>query len=147
MIHRSVLLGDYQLNGTLFKYNQDDAKPNLAIAQLAIRAGEKIAILGRNGAGKSTLLQLLSGMQMPQQGNIYLDGLDLSLIDPADIRRDTGLLNQSAHLFYGTIRENLTLGAPLASDDDLIQALKMTGAWSFVQDKKKVLIILYLRVA
>ena len=146
MIHRSVLLGDYQLNGTLFKYNQDDAKPNLAIAQLAIRAGEKIAILGRNGAGKSTLLQLLSGMQMPQQGNIYLDGLDLSLIDPADIRRDTGLLNQSAHLFYGTIRENLTLGAPLASDDDLIQALKMTGAWSFVQDKKKVLIILYLRV-
>ena len=137
LIHRSVLLGDYQLNGTLFKYNQDDAKPNLAIAQLAIRAGEKIAILGRNGAGKSTLLQLLSGMQMPQQGNIYLDGLDLSLIDPADIRRDTGLLNQSAHLFYGTIRENLTLGAPLASDDDLIQALKMTGAWSFVQDKKE----------
>ena len=137
LIHRSVLLGDYQLNGTLFKYNQDDAKPNLAIAQLAIRAGEKIAILGRNGAGKSTLLQLLSGMQMPQQGNIYLDGLDLSLIDPADIRRDTVLLNQSAHLFYGTIRENLTLGAPLASDDDLIQALKMTGAWSFVQDKKE----------
>lgn len=137
LIHRSVLLGDYQLNGTLFKYNQDDAKPNLAIAQLAIRAGEKIAILGRNGAGKSTLLQLLSGMQMPQQGNIYLDGLDLSLIDPADIRRDTGLLNQSAHLFYGTIRENLTLGALLASDDDLIQALKMTGAWSFVQDKKE----------
>lgn len=137
LIHRSVLLGDYQLNGTLFKYNQDEAKPNLAIAQLAIRAGEKIAILGRNGAGKSTLLQLLSGMQMPQQGNIYLDGLDLSLIDPADIRRDTGLLNQSAHLFYGTIRENLTLGAPLASDDDLIQALKMTGAWSFVQDKKE----------
>lgn len=137
LIHRSVLLGDYQLNGTLFKYNQDDAKPNLAIVQLAIRAGEKIAILGRNGAGKSTLLQLLSGMQMPQQGNIYLDGLDLSLIDPADIRRDTGLLNQSAHLFYGTIRENLTLGAPLASDDDLIQALKMTGAWSFVQDKKE----------
>lgn len=137
LIHRSVLLGDYQLNGTLFKYNQDDAKPNLAIAQLEIRAGEKIAILGRNGAGKSTLLQLLSGMQMPQQGNIYLDGLDLSLIDPADIRRDTGLLNQSAHLFYGTIRENLTLGAPLASDDDLIQALKMTGAWSFVQDKKE----------
>jgi ABC-type bacteriocin/lantibiotic exporter with double-glycine peptidase domain len=40
LIHRSVLLGDYQLNGTLFKYNQDDAKPNLAIAQLAIRAGE-----------------------------------------------------------------------------------------------------------
>lgn len=73
---------------------------------------------------------------MPQQGNIYLDGLDLSLIDPADIRRDTGLLNQSAHLFYGTIRENLTLGAPLASDDDLIQALKMTGVYHLYKIKE-----------
>ena len=83
------------------------------------------------------IIALLSGMQMPQQGNIYLDGLDLSLIDPADIRRDTGLLNQSAHLFYGTIRENLTLGAPLASDDDLIQALKMTGVGHLYKIKRR----------
>ncbi|WP_151980122.1 type I secretion system permease/ATPase [Acinetobacter guerrae] len=137
LIHRSVLLGEYQLNGTLFKYNNDDAKPSIAIPKLEIRAGEKIAILGRNGAGKSTLLQLLAGMQIAQQGSIYLDDLDLSLIDPADVRRDMGLLNQNAYLFYGTIRENLTLGAPLASDDDVIQALKMTGAWPFVQEKKE----------
>ena len=137
LVHRSVLVGDYQLNGALFKYNEDDAKPSVAIAKLEIKAGEKIAILGRNGAGKSTLLQLLAGMHVPQQGKIYLDGLDLSLIDPADIRRDMGLLNQNAHLFYGTIRENLTLGAPLATDEDIIWALQMTGAWAFVQDKKE----------
>jgi len=63
--------------------------------------------------------------------------LDLSLIDPSDIRRDMGLLNQNAHLFYGTIRENLTLGAPLANDEDILKVLKMTGALSFVEEKKE----------
>ncbi len=62
----------------------------LRIRHLKIRAGEKIAILGRNGAGKSTLLQLLSGMQVPTQGAVHLDGLDLSLIDPSDVRRRYG---------------------------------------------------------
>ncbi|MFX9165615.1 ATP-binding cassette domain-containing protein, partial [Acinetobacter baumannii] len=88
--------------------------------------GEKIAILGRNGAGKSTLLQLLAGMQEPVQGKIKLDGVDLGLIDPADVRRDMGLLNQNAHLFFGTVRENLKLGAPLATDQDILTVLKMT---------------------
>ncbi|MFW1927710.1 ATP-binding cassette domain-containing protein, partial [Acinetobacter ursingii] len=118
-------------------YGQDDPKPTLIIPNLSIQAGEKIAVLGRNGAGKSTLLQLLSGMQFPLQGKISLDGLDLSLIDPSDIRRDMGLLNQNAHLFYGTIRENLTLGAPLANDEDILKVLKMTGALSFVEEKKE----------
>ncbi len=98
---------------------------------------KKIAILGRNGAGKSTLLQLLSGMQVPTQGAVHLDGLDLSLIDPSDVRRDMGLLNQNAHLFYGTIRENLTLGAPLATDEEILRALVVTGALPFVQEKKE----------
>lgn len=61
----------------------------------------------------------------------------MSLIDPADIRRDMGLLNQNAQLFYGTIRENLTLGAPLATDEDIVDALKVTGGLSVVQEKKE----------
>ncbi len=101
--------------------------------------------MGRNGAGKSTLLQLLSGMQVPTQGAVHLDGLDLSLIDPSDVRRDMGLLNQNAHLFYGTIRENLTLGAPLATDEDILRALVVTGALSFVQEKKRRLGLLGFR--
>ena len=48
-----------------------------------------------------------------------------------------GLLNQNAHLFYGTVRENLTLGAPLATDEELMRALTVTGAWAFIQDKKE----------
>ena len=137
LIHKPVIYGDYELKGVVFQYGQDDPKPTLIIPNLSIQAGEKIAVLGRNGAGKSTLLQLLSGMQFPLQGKISLDGLDLSLIDPSDIRRDMGLLNQNAHLFYGTIRENLTLGAPLANDEDILKVLKMTGALIFVEEKKE----------
>jgi ATP-binding cassette subfamily C protein LapB len=107
------------------------------IPKLEIKPGEKIAILGRNGAGKSTLLQLLSGMQTPLQGKVKLDGIDLTLIDPSDVRRDMSLLNQNSQLFYGSIRENLTLGAPLATDQQILEALQITGALGFVQEKKE----------
>ena len=137
LIHRPVLNGHYELNNIVFKYSENDAKPTLIIPKLEIQAGEKIAILGRNGAGKSTLLQLLSGMQEPVQGKINLDGVDLGLIDPTDVRRDMGLLNQNAHLFFGSLRENLTLGSPLATDQELLNVLKLTGALSFVLDKKE----------
>ncbi|MGE8529427.1 MAG: type I secretion system permease/ATPase [Acinetobacter guillouiae] len=137
LVHKPVLNGDYELKNVLFQYGDDDPKPSLMIRHLKIRTGEKIAILGRNGAGKSTLLQLLSGMQEPTQGAVHLDGLDLSLIDPSDVRRDMGLLNQNAYLFYGTIRENLTLGSPLATDADILNVLTVTGALAFVQEKKE----------
>ncbi|TCB52338.1 type I secretion system permease/ATPase [Acinetobacter sp. ANC 4779] len=137
LIHRPALNGHYELTSMTFKYGEDDPKPSLMIPTLEIRPGEKIAILGRNGAGKSTLLQLLSGMQTPVQGKIKLDGVELSLIDPSDVRRDMGLLNQNAHLFFGSVRENLTLGAPLASDEEILNALKITGAIHFVQEKKE----------
>lgn len=137
LVHKEVLNGDYELKNVMFQYTEEDSRPILALRHLKIKTGEKIAILGRNGAGKSTLLQLLAGMQSPSNGSVHLDGLDISLIDPADVRRDMALLNQNAHLFYGTIRENLTLGAPLAKDDDILKALKVTGALGFVQEKKE----------
>ncbi len=137
LIHRPVLNGHYELNNIVFKYSENDAKPTLIIPKLEIQTGEKIAILGRNGAGKSTLLQLLSGMQEPVQGKIKLDGVDLGLIDPTDVRRDMGLLNQNPHLFFGSVRENLTLGSPLATDQELLNVLKLTGALNFVLDKKE----------
>ena len=137
LIQRKVLSGDYDFKGVVFKYTEDDPRPTLVIPQLKIHAGEKVAILGRNGAGKSSLLQLLSGMQLPVQGKISLDGVDQSLLDPDDIRRDMALLNQNAHLFFGTIRENLTLGAPLASNDEIIRALQITNALEIMEQKKE----------
>lgn len=137
LIQRAALHGHYDFTGVVFKYGEDDSKPTVVLPKFEIKPGEKIAILGRNGAGKSTLLQLLSGMQTPVQGKIKLDGVELSLIDPSDVRRDMGLLNQNANLFFGTVRENLTLGAPLATDEDILTALKITGAIHFVQEKKE----------
>lgn len=137
LIHKPAIRGQFELKHVTFKYQDDDENHNLAIAELKIKPGEKVAILGRNGAGKSTLLQLLAGMQEPNQGKLLLDGIDLGLIDPADVRRDVGLLNQHAHLFFGTVRENLKLGAPLASDDDMFKALKMTGAIDLIESKKQ----------
>ena len=137
LVHKEALQGDYELHNVVFQYSEDDPRPSLSIPKLKIKAGEKIAILGRNGAGKSTLLQILSGMQFPNAGSVHLDELDMSLIDPADVRRDMSLLNQNAHLFYGTIRENLKLGAPLATDEEILNVLKVTGALKFVQDKKE----------
>lgn len=137
LIQRKVLLGDYDFKGVVFKYTDDDPQPTLVIPQLKIAVGEKVAILGRNGAGKSSLLQLLAGMQLPVQGKISLDGVDQSLLDPDDIRRDMALLNQNAHLFFGTIRENLTLGAPLATDEEIVRALQITNALEIVEQKKE----------
>ena len=137
LTHKPVIHGDYEFSEVVFQYGEDDPKPSLIVPKLNIKAGEKIAILGRNGAGKSTLLQLLSGMQTPVQGKIKLDGVDMSLIDPSDVRRDMALLNQGSSLFFGTVRENITLGAPLASDDEVLKSLQMTGAINFVQDKKE----------
>lgn len=137
LIHRTKLYGDYTFNKILFQYQEDQTQPNIIIPDLKIKAGEKIAILGRNGAGKSTLLQILAGMQTPNQGQVSLDDIDMQLLDPYDLRRDMGLLNQNAHLFFGTVRENLTLGMPLLEDEKLIETLKLTGAWNFIQEKKE----------
>ena len=137
LIHKSAIAGHYELDGVQFQYGEDDPRPSLTIPKLEIKAGERIAILGRNGAGKSTLLQLLSGMQVPVAGKVKLDQTDLALIDPSDVRRDMALLNQNSNLFYGTVRENVTLGAPLASDEDILNALNISGALGFVQEKKE----------
>lgn len=136
VVHKAVLHGNYALKNTVFYYDEEEKIADLSIAQLNIKAGEKIAVLGRNGAGKSTLLQLLSGMQTVQQGQVLLDNISINQLDPADVRRDMGLLNQNARLFFGSIRENITMGKPQASDEDIQRALMLSGALSFVQKQK-----------
>ena len=125
--------GRFALRQAVFTYADPNAPPALTIAELDIAAGEKVAVLGRNGAGKSTLLQGLSGMMQPVAGEVLLDDLAMHQIDPADVRRDVGLLTQSSRLFHGTLRENLMLGAPQATLEAVWQALSMVGAAGFVK--------------
>jgi ATP-binding cassette subfamily C protein LapB len=125
--------GRFALRAAVFGHAGADAPPVLVVPSLEIAAGEKIAVLGRNGAGKSTLLQGLSGMLEPLSGEVLLDDLALHHIDPADVRRDVGILTQDSRLFHGTLRENLTMGAPHATGDEIFAALEMVGAVDFVR--------------
>lgn len=128
-----TLRGAYKIRGAAFHYGEGAGRPALAVGELSIAAGEKIAVLGKNGAGKSTLLLAMAGMVEPVAGELLIDDLALSQVDPADLRRNVGLLTQDSRLFHGTIRENVTLGALHAPEPLLLEALSMTGADDFVR--------------
>ncbi len=100
-VHLPAIHGEYRLRQANFRYSED-YPPVLNIGRLDIQPGERIAVLGRNGAGKSTLLQALGGAMDLVQGEISLDGIAMAHLDPADLRRDVGLLPQYARLFHGT---------------------------------------------
>ena len=116
----------------IFGYGEQATQIALAVEDLTIKPGEKVALLGRNGAGKSTLLQGLSGLLDPIEGEVLIDGLNLAQVDPADARRAIGYVSSSARLFHGTIRENLTLGARFADDQQIMAALQLVRADQFV---------------
>lgn len=132
-VHCPVLLGNYHFSQASFRYHRDASQIPLMINQLVIAQGERIALLGRNGAGKSTLLQALAGGMELASGEVKLDDLSLPHIDMADVRRNIGLLTQQARLFHGTLRENLTLGAPHVSDEAIFAALDVSGGLNFVR--------------
>lgn len=129
----SVLSGNYKIRRAAFHYGEAEGRPSLVVGDLSIAPGEKIAVLGKNGAGKSTLLLALAGMVEPAAGEVLLDDLALAQIDPADLRRNVGLLTQNARLFHGTIRENVMLGALHAPQSALLDALSMVGADEFIR--------------
>ncbi|MCS3422791.1 ATP-binding cassette subfamily C protein LapB [Rahnella sp. BIGb0603] len=136
MVHKAQIAGEYALSDAVFYYDEEAKAVNLAISRLNIKPGEKIAILGKNGAGKSTLLQVLAGMQQVQQGQVVLDNVNIKQIDPADLRRDVALHNQHARLFFGSVHENITMGRPQATDEEIHEALVISGALAFVQQKE-----------
>ncbi|MDF2641743.1 MAG: transporter [Pseudomonas sp.] len=135
-VHLPVIHGDYHFKDVSLRYSPETPSA-LDIGELRIRRGEHIAVLGRNGAGKSTLLQGLAGAMDLATGDLTLDGIAMAHIDPADLRRDVGLLQQHARLFHGTLRDNLVLGAGRASDQELLAALSISGALDFIRKLPK----------
>lgn len=113
--------------GLEFRYSPDSA-PVVSIDHLQIRAGEKVALVGRVGAGKSSLLRVLSGLLVPGKGVLTLDGTEYNAIQTDDLRRHIGYMSQESRLFYGTIRENLAMGHAQASDEAMLKALHLAGA-------------------
>ncbi|KAB1177973.1 heme ABC transporter ATP-binding protein/permease CydC [Photobacterium damselae] len=102
-------------------------QPVLKQVNLSLKQGEKLAILGRTGCGKSTLLQLLTRNWDPQQGQISLDGIPLPQWQEGALRSAMTVVSQRVDVFNGSLRENLLLAKPQASDAECVQALEQVG--------------------
>ena len=114
-----------------FAYNRD--KVVLPTFDLDIPAGQTIALVGSTGAGKSTLAKLISRFYDPSDGTVELDGVDLRRLHPKDLRRAIVMVTQEAYLFSGSVAENIALGKPDASREEIVNAAKAVGAHEFIQ--------------
>ncbi|WP_213193945.1 heme ABC transporter ATP-binding protein/permease CydC [Klebsiella aerogenes] len=121
------------LNEVTFSYPQQSA-PALKDISLQVAAGEHIAILGRTGCGKSTLLQLLTRSWDPANGQIQLNGQPLSELSETTLRQAMSVVPQRVHLFSATLRDNLLLAAPQASDARLADILERVGLEKLLED-------------
>ncbi|WP_432451811.1 MULTISPECIES: type I secretion system permease/ATPase [unclassified Agarivorans] len=129
-MHRSHFDGDISFSDVDFTYPGSEVQV-LKQVSFAIKAKEKVAIIGKIGAGKTSIEKLLLGFYTQQQGAIRLDGVDLKQISPADIRQKLGCLPQDINLFYGSIRENITLGVPHIEDELIFRAAELAGVNEF----------------
>ena len=107
-------------------------RPALQGINLSIRPGERVGVIGRIGSGKSTLGRLLGALVSPTEGSVLIDGLDARQYAIADVRSAIGYLDQEPHLFSGTIRENIVLGRPHASDAEVLEAVRSAGLEALV---------------
>jgi ATP-binding cassette subfamily C protein CydD len=106
-------------------------RPALRGANFVIRSGEQVVMIGPSGAGKTTTLNLLLGFLKPDKGRILINHAPLTALTPASWRSQIAWIGQQPVLFYGTIRENIRLGRPDASDDSIEQAARNAGALDF----------------
>lgn len=128
---RGALRGDIEFKNVCFSYPGTDVSALKGVS-FRLKPGEHVAILGRVGSGKTTLQRLVVGLYQPQDGAVLVDGIDVRQLDPAELRRQIGYVPQDVNLFYGTLRENLTLAAPLADDEAIERATKVAELKEFV---------------
>lgn len=121
------------LRDVSFSY-PEQAQKALDSLSLQVNPGEHIAILGRTGCGKSTLLQLLTRAWDPQQGEILLNNRPIAALNEATLRKIISVVPQRVHLFSATLRDNLLLAAPDASDEQLADTLRRVGLEKLLDD-------------
>ena len=128
--------GELSIDQVKFTY-QPNAPAVLEVGTLKIAPGERVAILGSVGSGKSTLVKILSGLYRPQAGRVFLGGLDVAQIAPEFVREQVGYLAQDVRLFQGTLRDNITIGLPNPSDEQLLGAARLTGLLASIEAHPK----------
>ena len=131
-LHRAGLRGHFEFKNVEFSYPRT-LRPVLSNVSIDIRPGERVAIVGRIGSGKSSLIKLLINFFEPTRGEILVDGTDMRQIDPADLRRTIAYMGQDTALMSGTVRDNIVMGNPRATDEEVFKAAVLTGVHEFIR--------------
>jgi subfamily B ATP-binding cassette protein MsbA len=124
---------EIKLNNISFKYDDDLVLKNFTVN---VPKGKSVALVGQSGSGKSTIANLVTRFYDVTKGEIYIDGTDIRHLTKHSLRNLMGLVTQDSILFNDTVRNNILLGKENASDEDIINALKIANAWEFVKDLK-----------
>ena len=122
--------GDVSFEDVNFSYVPE--KPLIRDLNISAASGQRVAIVGPTGCGKTTLINLLMRFYEPQSGRVTVDGKDICSVTRASLRRQYGMVLQDTWLMNGTVRENIVLGAPDATDEQVIAAAKATHAHNFI---------------
>ena len=125
------LRGEIEFHDVTFTY-AGSKQPSLTNATFKIKAGEKVGFIGPTGAGKSTVLRLLTGLDTPASGTIFIDGHEINTIHPVELRENIGIMPQEPFLFNGTLKDNIEIGKNIGKDM-LIKLLAMTGLEELVK--------------
>lgn len=122
--------GSVDMRNISFRYG--DSSWAVEGLNLAIKPGETVALVGASGAGKSTVAALLAGLRVPDQGTVLVDGVEVALLSDAERIQRLALVSQEVHVFSGSLREDLALAAPQATNAEMVQALRQVQAdWFF----------------
>ncbi|MFY8114496.1 MAG: type I secretion system permease/ATPase [Rhabdaerophilum sp.] len=127
---RGIKHGSIDFDKVTFRY-PGAARPAIEQVSFRIRPGERVGIVGKIGSGKTTIGRLLVNLYAPDSGRILLDEADQRQFDPIELRRDVGFVLQDSELFMGTLRHNIALGRPDATDEEIIVAASLAGVDAF----------------
>lgn len=131
-LRRPHMEGSVEFRDVVFSYPGQEGKALDGIS-FSMAAGERVAIVGRIGSGKTTIERLILNLFEPEDGAVLVDGTDIRQLDPSDLRRNIGCVLQDAHLFFGSIKDNIAIGAPYVDEESVIRAATVAGVDSFVR--------------
>lgn len=135
-IRRERVKGEIEFSHVKFSYPGGSSEV-LNDLSFHIKEGEHVAIIGKVGSGKSTISRLVLGLYQPSEGSIKIDGVDIHQLDPAEVRKAVGYVPQDVTLFYGSLRENITIGVPHVEDHAILQAAELAGLQDLVDNHPK----------
>jgi ATP-binding cassette, subfamily C, bacterial LapB len=130
-VARRIEAGRVTFDNVTFRY-PNGAGNALERVSFRIAGGERVGIIGRVGSGKTTVGRLLTGLYEPQDGRIFIDDIDARQYDPADLRAGVGFVLQDTELFFGKLRDNIALGKPMATDQEILAASRLAGVENFI---------------